>query len=101
MQAHRRDLIGVDERGLRCGETHHRAKIPDAVVNAVRSLHEDQGLTCREIAQLLDIPYHTVRDLVSYKRRALVVRGWRKPLEPRSDGKQEEQPQEGPDQAPA
>jgi hypothetical protein len=62
-------LIGVNEKGLRVGQYHQRAKLTDAAVEQIRRLHED-GLSYRVIAEKFEVAKSTVQDICSYRRRA-------------------------------
>lgn len=69
-------LIGVNEKGLRVGQYHQRAKVTDAAVEMIRRLHED-GLSYRVIAEKFEIAKSTVQDICTYRRRATPVAKWR------------------------
>lgn len=73
-------LIGVNERGHRCGETHHRAKLSDDDVELILYLHAS-GLTFSEIARKWDdgvtISKSTVRDICRGRRRVTWPVKWR------------------------
>lgn len=78
-----RRLVGRNERGYRVGESHHRSKIPDATVTLMRDLHELQGLTFRDIAERLRLPFRTVQKICCYERRAQIPREWDDERRPR------------------
>ena len=59
--------------GWRIGESHHRAKHSDDTVLRILELHEDIGMSCRRISDLLDISWHTVREICSYRTRTQAV----------------------------
>lgn len=68
--------VAVNDRGYRIGETHHRAKLSDAEIEAILYLH-DAGLSFGAIAAKWDEPGRqisksTVRDVVHGARRAQV-----------------------------
>lgn len=76
------NLIGVDERGVRVGETHHRAKLSDADIDLIRDLAE-AGLSYRQIAEKFDdggpVPSKsTIRDVVKCRRRYQVAIRWKR-----------------------
>jgi hypothetical protein len=50
--AHKRN-----ERGYRVGDSHHNAKLPDAVVVRARDLHEFEGVQAPEIARRLGVEF--------------------------------------------
>lgn len=69
-------LIGVNDRGLRVGQDHQRAKLSDAAVELIRRLHED-GMSYRVIAEKFEIAKSTVQDICTYRRRAQTPAKWR------------------------
>lgn len=69
-------MIGVNERGLRVGQDHQRAKLSDAAVELIRRLHEE-GMSYRVIAIKFDIAKSTVQDICTYRRRAQRAVKWR------------------------
>lgn len=81
-----RGLVGYNDEGRRVGETHANAQVRDAVVNLVRTLHEDAGWSARRIADEYGLRYDTVRAWIGYRRRAHVAREWRRPKGDREDG---------------
>ncbi|MCA8950088.1 MAG: hypothetical protein KDE27_11345 [Planctomycetes bacterium] len=75
-------LVGLDENGRRCGETHHNSTISDDLVNRIRDMAELDGMGYRRIThelhrQNVRLALGTVRKIVEYKRRASVVRQWK------------------------
>lgn len=62
-------MIGVNERGLRVGQDHQRAKLSDAAVELIRRLHED-GLSYRVIAEKFEISKAMVCYICTYQKRA-------------------------------
>lgn len=62
-------LVGVNEKGLRVGQDHQRAKLTDHDVELIRRLHED-GLSYREIATKFDVSRMQVWRICNYRRRA-------------------------------
>ena len=73
-----RRYIGVDERGCRCGESHHRARLSDADVDLIRALREEYGLSLRAIALKFGCSKSTVRDIVDYRRRTAYPVRWKR-----------------------
>lgn len=69
-------IVGVNDRGLRVGQDHQRAKLTDAAVELIRRLHED-GLSYRVIAEKMGIAKSTVQDICTYRRRAQTAVRWR------------------------
>ncbi len=74
-------LVGINERGLRVGEDHQRAKISDKAVDLIRWLHEDFGAGYHDLADMFGLSVHTVGRICRYERRiqmAVKFRGVRK-----------------------
>lgn len=69
-------LIGVNEKGLRVGQYHQRAKLTDAAVEQIRRLHE-QGLSYRVIAAKFEIGVTLVCYICTYRRRVSTATNWR------------------------
>lgn len=80
-----RVIIKRSERGYRCGESHHNAKLPDAVVVQARDLYDygdEDGhrLMPAEIARKLGVELgltlsrETVRGWVYYRKRNVTPR---------------------------
>ena len=71
-------LVGLNEHGLPVGETHHRARVPDLVVNRIRELHEEENLGYRRIAKLVGLSRSFVRKICLYQRRAQFPTQWKR-----------------------
>lgn len=71
-------LVATNDRGMRIGETHHRAKYPDALVDKVRDMHEEQGMGYGAIAQALNLSKSIVREWCRYSKRAQTCEGWKR-----------------------
>lgn len=69
-------IVGLNDRGLRVGQDHQRAKLTDAAVEMIRRLHEE-GLSYRVIALKFEIAKSTVQDICTYRRRAQTPSKWR------------------------
>lgn len=82
------EIVGVDERGYRVGQTHHNSTIPDSVVRAVRDAHEYDLWSYNRIAREMGLKKSTVAKLCRYERRAIVPQDWR-----RSERRQPQAPQ--------
>lgn len=61
-------MIGVNEEGRRVGQSHPRSRYPDSLIDEVLRLLED-GISRKAIAQILRIPYTTVRAVASGRIR--------------------------------
>lgn len=62
-------VIGVNERGLRVGQDHQRAKLSDAAVEMIRRLHEG-GMPYRVLAIKFEISYMHAWRICNYRERA-------------------------------
>lgn len=62
-------VIGLNDRGYRVGQDHHRAKFTDHEVEQMRRLH-DGGMSLYRIAKIMETNESTVRDICSHRRRA-------------------------------
>jgi len=73
--------IGVNAKGYRVGESHHRAKLSDADIDLILYLRE-AGLSFSEIAGKFDdgvtVSKSTVRDVCSARTRGQVPVAYRK-----------------------
>ena len=76
--------IGYTAEGRRIGETHHGAKHPDALVNAIRDLHEQHGYGWRRVTRMLNedgkwghLSARWVRKVMFYELRIGCVAYWR------------------------
>ena len=72
------NLVAVNEKGHRIGESHHRAKLSDHDVDLIRALR-DEGLTYASIAKKFDVSKETIADIVKCRSRYQVADRW-KPL---------------------
>lgn len=62
-------LIAVNEKGLRVGQYHQRAKLTDKEVEQIRWLYEHEGYRYGQLAEMFDIPKETVGRICRYERR--------------------------------
>lgn len=70
--------VATNDRGLRVGEYHPNCKYTDQVVDQLREMHEDLGMTYKKISEATGIPRHTVRRICSYQRRSQTYDKWKK-----------------------
>lgn len=88
MNAPKKRVVPVNERGRRIGEGHPRAKLTDHEIDLIRELAEDTidpetgkvvlgGLTQRQIAAKFEVSRGTVGDIISCRRRAQTPSGFR------------------------
>lgn len=68
--------IAVNDSGHRVGESHHNARLTDAEVDVVRTLH-GQGLSYRTLADKFDVSKRTIAAICRYERRAEVATRWK------------------------
>lgn len=71
-----KQLVAVNDRGIRIGEDHQRAKLTNASVELIRQLRED-GMSFGLIAQKFEVGKATVYDICTFRRRAQVPARWR------------------------
>jgi len=64
--------VPVNDRGIRIGQYHHRSTISDEIVDLMRDLHEIRGLSYMQLAMKFKRPYHYVKKICRYERRAQV-----------------------------
>ena len=70
--------VATNDRGLRVGEYHPNCKYTDQVVDQLREMHEDLGMTYKKISEVTGIPRHTVLRICSYQRRAQTYEKWKR-----------------------
>ena len=70
--------VAVNENGRRIGSGHQFAKLTDDEVDEIRSRHEDRGQSPSAIARAMGVPRRTVRNILSYARRAQTAANWKK-----------------------
>lgn len=61
--------VAVNEVGLRIGEDHPNAKLTDAEVERIRSLHED-GMSYEALAEKFEVSKWAIGRICRYERRA-------------------------------
>jgi len=61
-----------NHRGNRVGEWHHRAKLSDAAVRAIRAEYRKgvKGMGYSSLARRYGVAWATVRDVVTWRTRA-------------------------------
>ena len=62
-------MMGARVASRRDGERNPRAKLSDHECELIRELKDD-GLGTRRIAKIMETPRRTVRDIISFRRRA-------------------------------
>lgn len=65
-------VVGINERGMRVGQWHHRAKLTDAEVDQMLALR-DTGWGYKRLAKAFDISVRHVRDILAGKKRQLAT----------------------------
>ncbi|OAE72592.1 hypothetical protein A7J71_11270 [Achromobacter insolitus] len=71
-----RITVGVNEKGIRVGEDHQRAKLTDHDVELMRQLHEEDGIGYKRLARMFDVSREQARDICRYKARAQTPHKW-------------------------
>lgn len=62
-------LIGVNERGLRVGETHQRAKLTDRDIELFWQLRDVDGWGCKRLAAKFEISHQHAKRIFSGSQR--------------------------------
>ncbi len=57
--------------------SHHMARIPDEIIDAIRDLHEDNGLTYGQLAKQFNLDRGTIAKICRYERRAQTPDAWK------------------------
>lgn len=70
--------FAVNDAGLRIGEDHPNAKLTDAEVELIRSLHEDDGMTYETLAEKFEVSRWAIGRICRYERRGQSVLGRKK-----------------------
>ena len=68
--------VAINDKGLRIGEDHQRAKLTNKEVELIRELREE-GLTYKSIADKFEIAKTTVAQICRYERRSQIAAAWR------------------------
>lgn len=63
-------LVAVNDAGLRIGEDHPNAKLTDAEVERIRSLHEAERMSYKLLAEKFEISKGAIAKICRYERRA-------------------------------
>lgn len=64
--------VAFNENGRRVGEHHHKARIPDAMIELCFDLSE-QGWGSRRIAKHIGAPRSTVQDILACRTRSQIA----------------------------
>ena len=64
--------VAVNDAGLRIGEDHPNAKLTDAEVERIRSLHED-GMSYEALAEKFEVSKWAIGRICRYERRGQFV----------------------------
>lgn len=73
----KRITFGVNDRGQRLGEAHHRAKLTDAEVEEIRTLHENGAMGYKKLAKKFGVANSTVQDICNFRHRATTPDGYK------------------------
>jgi len=65
-------VIGVNSKGYRINSYHHNhnPKISDVIVDALRDLHEEDGIGYSTLSKIFNLNKHTIAKICRYERRA-------------------------------
>lgn len=77
MKKYRRIVVTINEKGYRIGLSHHRAFIEDQVIDAIRDLHEENGLTYGQLSIQFNLSRGTIAKICRYERRAQTPHDWK------------------------
>ncbi len=69
-------LVGINESGRRVGEGHPRSKYSDDTVAVIKRLISE-GIKRSSVAELLGVPYSTVRAIANGSRRSQVAQSFK------------------------
>ena len=69
-------IIALGENGRRIGESHHRSRLSDSEVDEIRELREEEGMSYGKLAERLQAPKSTIRDICKYLTRVQVAVRW-------------------------
>lgn len=72
-----RKTVAVNEAGLRIGEDHPNAKLTDAEVERIRSMHE-AGMSYELLAEKFEVSKWAVGRICRYERRAQTPAGFKR-----------------------
>ena len=71
-------IVAVNELGYRIGSSHHNCTVSDEVIDKIRDLHEDDGMSYRQIAKALGLSKNFVAKVCRYERRAQTPDRWKR-----------------------
>jgi len=69
--------VAVNDRGRRIGDSHPLAKLTDHEIDLIRTLHEEEGMSYKTLAEKFEISQWTVGRICRYERRAQIPAGFR------------------------
>lgn len=67
----RKLLVGINEKGLRVGDSHHNARLTDHEVDMLLSLR-DEGWSYRQLAEKFDVSKSTAHKICQGHRRCQI-----------------------------
>lgn len=71
-----RKVVAINDRGLRIGEDHQRAKLTNFEVELIRQMHR-QGLSYRTLAEKFEVSKRTIAAICRFERRSEVPTNWK------------------------
>jgi ribosome-binding protein aMBF1 (putative translation factor) len=69
--------VAVNEKGVRIGQGHQRAKVDDHDVDVIRELREEHGLTYRQLAEKYEVSKSLIRQICRYQIRCQTPFRWK------------------------
>lgn len=72
-----RKSVAINESGYAVGEDHHNAKLTNEQIDRIRDLHEDYGLSYRQLAAMYGVSKSSIADICQYRRRAQTPFGYK------------------------
>tara|TARA_R110000851_G_scaffold165169_2_gene309946 strand:+ start:155639 stop:155920 length:282 start_codon:yes stop_codon:yes gene_type:complete len=72
----KKEVVAVNEYGIRLGQYHHRSKLTDHEVELIRRLHEE-GLSYMQLADKFEVSKSAIAGICRYQRRAQTPCDWR------------------------
>lgn len=72
-----RKSIAINESGYALGEDHHNSKLTNEQVDRIRDLHEDHGLSYKQLAAMYCVSKSAIACICRYERRAQTPFGYK------------------------
>ena len=72
-----KQVVGVNDRGIRVGESHHRAKLTDNEVDRIVEYWESGMYSYKRLSEMFEVSKATIGHIVTGRRRAQRPTQWR------------------------